>query len=265
MGLVNFEVITSGFFDSAVKYGIDKAAPYRFVYDYEIEYYVQCQGYAHINSEQHPMKPGNIIVAKPGDVRSSALPIQCFFIHIRVQDGLVKEYLDSLPPVIETPQGSEYVELFQSILDHFVSGKIESDVKVAAETMQILSRLRESQVTSARQALSVNTDQIIEMAQSYIDSHYTEELSIDDLALYCNVSPSYLHKLFMRVLKESPHQVILKRRLAAAKAMIVNDNLTMSDIAIRSGFNSQAYFSDCFKRVIGMSPVDYRKYAAHQA
>jgi len=55
---------------------------------------------------------------------------------------------------------------------------------------------------------------------------------------------------------KSPNKVIRSFRLHKAKEMIINDKMSMTDVAFASGFSSPAYFSSCFKKEFGISPSE---------
>jgi transcriptional regulator GlxA family with amidase domain len=64
-------------------------------------------------------------------------------------------------------------------------------------------------------------------------------------------------------LGQSPHDYLLTRRISAAKGLLIGTDLPLSEVAIRCGFNSQAYFSDCFRRKTGQTPGSFRKNASY--
>ena len=95
-------------------------------------------------------------------------------------------------------------------------------------------------------------------AIEYMKQFYMEPLTVDQIAEHCCLSSSYFYKLFVDTVHTTPNQYLLSIRLSAAKTLLVTTALPISDIAVRCGFNSQAYFSDCFKRHVQMSPRQFR-------
>ena len=55
----------------------------------------------------------------------------------------------------------------------------------------------------------------------------------------------------------SPIELIRNKRMEAAAHLLLHSDYSMFDIAVRTGFNSQAYFSKCFKAVYGCAPSEY--------
>lgn len=81
-------------------------------------------------------------------------------------------------------------------------------------------------------------------------------LSVADLLF---VSAPYLSKLFRRETGENFAAYLTRKRISEAKTMLKNTNMKMYEIAQKTGYTSQHYFSNAFKKHMEMSPVDYRK------
>ena len=83
--------------------------------------------------------------------------------------------------------------------------------------------------------------------------------SLEETATAVNVSPSHLSKTFVNCL-HSPYSVfLLNEKIAYARILLTGSNMKISDIAAEAGFSSSSYFSDCFRRITGESPLQYRK------
>ena len=96
-------------------------------------------------------------------------------------------------------------------------------------------------------------------AIKYIKIHLRNNPSLEDTAAHINISPSYLSKLFVHRLHTPYSAFVLNEKIALARKLLLESNLNMTEIAFESGFSSSAYFSDCFKRMTGTSPLKYRK------
>lgn len=96
-------------------------------------------------------------------------------------------------------------------------------------------------------------------AKSFIDSHYREEFSLEDLAAAAHVSKYYLEHSFSKYMGETCSSYIHKKRTQSAAELLLETNDSISQIASSVGFNSSSYFAKIFKRYQGMSPAAYRK------
>lgn len=96
-------------------------------------------------------------------------------------------------------------------------------------------------------------------AIEYVKSHLSESPSLQDTADHIHISASYLSKVFINQLQTPYSTFILNEKILYAQKLLVNSKMRMSEIAANAGFSSNAYFSDCFKRATGMSPLQFRK------
>ena len=96
-------------------------------------------------------------------------------------------------------------------------------------------------------------------AIEYVKSHLSESPSLPDTAEHIHVSASYLSKVFINQLHTPYSTFILNEKILYAQKLLVNTKMSMSEIADKAGFSSSAYFSDCFKRHMGISPLRFRK------
>ena len=96
-------------------------------------------------------------------------------------------------------------------------------------------------------------------ALQYIDSHFNENINLNALSDLCNLSISRFSHLFKDVTGTSAIQYINDLRVSKASMYLNTTSLSISDIALKIGFDDAAYFSRIFKKITGISPSDYRK------
>lgn len=95
--------------------------------------------------------------------------------------------------------------------------------------------------------------------KEYIDTHYLEDLRLNDIAAALHINPYYLSHTFKKVVGYSPIQYMIRRRIGESQNLLVNTNYTITDIALRCGYNNSNYFQSVFNSIVGMSPGRYRK------
>lgn len=94
---------------------------------------------------------------------------------------------------------------------------------------------------------------------SFIVTHYTSEISIEDMAASCNLSKSRFLYLFKERVGTSPHAYQQTLRIDNSKHLLATTNLPIADISRISGYQDPLYFSRLFKKNTGVSPLQYRK------
>lgn len=100
---------------------------------------------------------------------------------------------------------------------------------------------------------------VIAKAKKFIEEHHTEELSLGQVAKAVNTSIFYFCKLFRKVTSITFTEFVSRTRVEKAKNLLLNPNLRVSEIAFEVGFQSLTHFNRTFKRLMGLSPTEYRE------
>lgn len=102
------------------------------------------------------------------------------------------------------------------------------------------------------------------LVRRYIDNHFKENLRLDQLARLAHVNKYHLAHAFRREFGTSPISYLISQRVAESRFLLRETDHTLSLIAQMLGFSSPSYFSQCFRRVEGVSPMEYRKFHRKQ-
>jgi len=95
-------------------------------------------------------------------------------------------------------------------------------------------------------------------ARDFVDSHYAEPITVDDLAAAAGLSRAHFSRMFSRTFGESPRAYLQSRRLERAAALLRLTDRSVSDICIMVGLQSVGSFTSNFTRVFGVPPATYR-------
>ena len=93
----------------------------------------------------------------------------------------------------------------------------------------------------------------------YMDLHFKESLTLEQLATQAHMNKFYLAHVFKREYGVSPIHYLISLRIKESKYLLSETDLTMSQIAQILGFSSPSYFSQVFRKTQGTSPMDYRR------
>ena len=99
----------------------------------------------------------------------------------------------------------------------------------------------------------------VSQAQKYIDLHFAESLSLEDLAQRFFISPSHLSHEFRKWTGFSPKRYIVLSRLSNARRLLLTSDASVGDIAIQCGFHDVNNFIRAFRQETGLTPAVYRK------
>lgn len=101
-------------------------------------------------------------------------------------------------------------------------------------------------------------DERIKELLSYIHTHYSEKITLDELANVVYLSDSETIRLFKKSLQLTPFQYILKYRLEKSRALLTHTDEAVTDIALEVGFSSASYFIQKFKEAYGITPKQFQ-------
>ncbi|WP_165390723.1 AraC family transcriptional regulator [Pseudoduganella lutea] len=96
-------------------------------------------------------------------------------------------------------------------------------------------------------------------ALHFIDLHATDGIKAEQVARHVGLSRSWLERQFQRELGHSLHDAIFRRRLDAAKAMLLHGHGDLAEVAARCGYSSVQYLYGVFARELGCTPRDFRQ------
>lgn len=109
-------------------------------------------------------------------------------------------------------------------------------------------------VVSSRRLRSVSSS-----AKRFIDDHFKEAVTLQELADELHVGKFHLIHSFTEDYGISPINYLIARRVEESKTLLKTTDLNIAKIASFTGFSSQSYFSQCFRRLSGFTPNEYRR------
>lgn len=93
---------------------------------------------------------------------------------------------------------------------------------------------------------------------SFVHENYDKEISLKDISEAAHISPTECQRCFHTYVKSSPYQYLLRYRLERSAALLVSTEQTVTEIAVRVGFNSASAYIKYFKKYYGTTPAKYR-------
>ena len=99
----------------------------------------------------------------------------------------------------------------------------------------------------------------VHRATDFIREHYAENISVDSICQWLNISRSYLYKLFRRYYGVSPSNYLIHYRLEKARELLDAQQYPVNVVADRVGFSDHPYFTKRFRMVYDMTPREYAR------
>ena len=128
-----------------------------------------------------------------------------------------------------------------------------------SEIDEALTVMTEKLNASENQEPDQNTGSfIVNRAVSYIEKHYTEKLTLQEVADICYVSQWHLSKLLNKYAEQGFYDILNRVRIDAAKELLKDPSLRIGDIGMMVGYTDNAHFARIFKKISGCSANEYR-------
>ncbi len=152
--------------------------------------------------------------------------------------------LDMMLKLIENQHGRQ---LAQEISQQFQHDRIRTEI--------------DSQQMADRIDLAMSAPKLIDVI-NLMESNIEVPLALPSIAQKCNLSLRQIERLFHKYRNVTPSQYYLSLRLAHAKQLLLNTNRSVIDISIATGFETQSYFTACYRKHFGSSPRSHRSQIA---
>lgn len=127
----------------------------------------------------------------------------------------------------------------------------------------LLLRHYENENTSRRRKRFSAKFMLMQPALAYIQDHFHEPVQLADIARVLSLSPSRTRHLFLEIVGERFKSYLLQIRVQEAKKLLSGTNMPITDIYLSCGFQSSSSFYREFKKLVSVSPQEYRGQAPH--
>jgi LacI family transcriptional regulator len=141
------------------------------------------------------------------------------------------------------------------LLDKLMCGAEPPNKIITVEPIRVVTR----QSTDVRE----HVDEVVAKAVTFIRSWATDGINVDDVLREVDVSRSSLDRRFKSALGRTPHEEIVRAQLSVAMQLLIGTDLTLNQIAVRSGFRHAPYMGAVFRRELKMTAGEYRQFYAN--
>jgi len=159
----------------------------------------------------------------------------------------------------------EVIKLFNGILflldelgTCFEEMKLISCCETLEELHDAFRKIIDQKLYNMEENEYKNYSFIVKNIISYINRHYTEELSLSMIAEHLNVSPNYISRVFKEEVGKTLFNYVNEVRVEQAKKLMHKKELKIYEIGEKVGFNSSVHFNIVFNKLTGYSPKQYR-------
>jgi len=246
-------------------------------HDYcEVELIISGRGWHEMNGCRYPLHEHCVYLITPMDFHAvSTLPQEsielyhvqfgCSVLSSESMQRLTRASAGGMHGIAAEPRGVQQAQIrsmFEEILEEFSVRREDSPAMLRACLERLcLLILRQVEPGEKEPAGIQRADEhaAINEAIQYMQYNFRSPISLADIARRVHLSDNYFGELFRARLGMSLHEYLRKLRLSYACRLLVETELSVSEIAKESGFRSLSYFAEIFKAAYGAAPTVFRK------
>lgn len=122
-----------------------------------------------------------------------------------------------------------------------------------------LTKVMGTLMDSVFEYLDARHANVIHQSIQYLNTHYGEHITLEDMARKIFLSPSYFSRIFKKETGITFSSYLNRIRIEHSKELLRHQNIRLTDIAMLVGFEDQSYFTKVFKKLTGTTPLHYRE------
>jgi len=165
----------------------------------------------------------------------------------------------SIPRRMELQPGDGIEESCLAVVRSFAAIDPLAQLEASAELTRLLIRLMRLRPTLGSEGDGHGRVQtLIERAITFISRQITEKLSAEELAEHVGLSESHLNRVFRQQTGYAPMEYVRRHRVQRAKELLGDPDLSVKEVAARTGFDDAYHFSRVFRQIAGVPPTAYR-------
>ena len=227
-------------------------------HNYVLEYVEEGTGYIEIEDEKFTVNAGDAYLLYPGTKQKyysdKDHPFKKYWVNFIGTD--VDRMLEALKikGIHHFPKCNlmgYFIQLYS--LDEVFVSSIDFSYFAFSTIISMFVEMKKSL------ANKTNEDDIAVKIKEMIDAHISENIKVLDICDELMLSKTFVIKTFKDKYHVTPNQYKLNRKMEIARNMLINENISIKQIAISLGFIDQYHFSNSFKKHHNMYPSEYRK------
>ena len=229
-----------------------------------------------IGSMEYHLEPGHIFIIPPGEVHELMAPDSgkrfIFLMNISIISKIsgfagIQSLLTHPLHITKETYPLVYDDIYQilvQIRNEYFQNSEYSELVIQARLIDLFVKLAENHIHAEELFPTVKPYKQKEYVQKfnqtleYIDSHYTEDISLDTIANQAGFSKFHFSRLFKIYTNYTFCDYLCYRRIKAAEELLAIPDYSITDVAMQAGFSSISTFNRLFKQHKGCTPSEYR-------
>lgn len=230
----------------------------------ELFYIIGGKGQFLIEDQLYPVNTNHLVIINPNvthtEVSLNAQPLEYIVLGIEGIELAISENSNGQFCILDQFGSVEISSCLRNILREMeLKSTGYEDVCQAYMEILIIRLMRSTGLSFPSEPRIISGNRQCAAIRRYIDLHFKEPLSLEQLAEEAHMNKYYLAHSFKREYGVSPINYMISRRLEESKYLLAETDLSMSQIAQLLGFSSLSYFCQIFRKTQSVSPKEYRQ------
>ena len=259
----------SGIF--VTKFGLMKDNPKQYYsymqderHDYCLQYVARGEGFFFTNNTLYTVKKGDVFLLPRSTEHyykaNAANPYDYYWIHFNGSG--IEEYLSFIGltdenPIIRNVFDEEIVRTFERLMNVSKDKTNLNQLLILSLGYEILYRIA-SKISANETSGGSSYDQLCNNVTNYIIENFKQPITLDDIAKKCALDKRYLIRVYKKKTGFSPIHFLINYRLEYA-CILLKQDFPINEVAYACGFNDVPNFNVRFKKVMGMTPGEFKR------
>ncbi|MGL6202645.1 MAG: helix-turn-helix domain-containing protein [Lachnospiraceae bacterium] len=227
-------------------------------------------GYYMVDNHLYTVKEGDMIICNAGILHGDAPAFNnnmrsycCALTNVRIKDLPDNWLVDSKEiPVVSCGSFSSNIAHIMELIYMLSLGHDQLNEVCSSTAVSLLLLMNQLLLSRSRHQIRIpdsEIDAVVAQIKTYLDAHYSQNLTLESISKALNMTPSYVSHSFKAEMNISPIHYLLYRRFGEAQSLLMDTELTIAEISDLLGFSNPAHFSAMFKKHVGLSPLQYKQ------
>ena len=230
----------------------------------ELFFIVGGKGQFLIEDQLHPVDVNNLVIINPNvvhtEVSLNAQPLEYIVLGVAGIQLATSDTSDGQFSILDHFESAEISGCLRNILREMAQKNTGyEDVCQAYMEILIIRLMRSTALAVPSESQMISVNRQCAAVRRYIDLHFKEALTLEQLAEEGHMNKFYLSHAFKREFGVSPINYMISKRIEESKYLLAETDLSMTQIAQLLGFSSLSYFSQVFRRTQSVTPMEYRQ------
>ena len=232
----------------------------------ELELVLEGSGHQIIDKKEYEISPGSIYLLFPTNVHEITphgnMKVMNFsFDHTFIPTSIFPILTKHHEPIVSklSPDSFEkFIGISNYLYKEFLGDSLFKNENIASYfSILLIEFFIESGFTKSDDETLMSPKRQIARILNYIQQHYSDDPSLTEIAKTFYFNPSYFSILFKKYMGMTYNEYLNEVKISNAKKLLLENKLSIIEVALSCGFNTKNHFSKSFKKHTGLSPTDF--------